>query len=381
MTQFYKHLLNKIISFNRVRLDEGIWQRLHLDGPLLTGIFILILMGLAILYSGSNQDSGMVFSQGIKFILAFIGMIILAQIPPEKYRIFAPWLFGFTVLLLVGVLVTGQVSQGARRWLGVGAFRFQPSEIMKLAMPLMLAWYFHQYDLPPRLDQIIVSGLALIVPFFLIAKQPDLGTALLILASGGSVLILAGLYWRIVFGLGTVTAICMPVIWHFLHDYQKQRVLTFLNPERDPLGSGYHIIQSKIAIGSGGFFGKGFLHGSQAHLAFLPEHATDFIFAVCGEELGFLGCFLLISIYLFIVARCLYISSQAQDTFGRLLSGSLAIAFFMGVFINIGMVTGLLPVVGLPLPMVSYGGTAVITSLASFGIIMSIHTHRKLVAR
>jgi rod shape determining protein RodA len=376
----YKQTINKIISRNRFKINESLWQKLHLDGPLLSGILVLICMGLAILYSGSNQNMSMVISQGIKFLFALVGMIGLAQISPERYRLLAPWLFAATVLLLIAVLMIGQTSQGAKRWLGIGAMRFQPSEIMKLAMPMMLAWFFHKRTLPPKIGEIIIAGMLLIIPFLLIAKQPDLGTAILILASGSSVVFLAGMSWRLLAFISGSLLAALPVIWHFLHDYQRNRVLTFLSPESDPLGKGYHIIQSKIAIGSGGFFGKGFLHGSQSHLAFLPEHATDFIFAVCGEELGFLGCFLLISIYIFIVGRCLYIASQSQDTFGRLLAGSLGCTFFMGVFINIGMVTGLLPVVGLPLPMVSYGGTAVMTSLIGIGIIMAIQTHRKLIS-
>lgn len=363
----------------RLHLTHSIWQKFHLDGPLLAGIFGLMLAGLAILFSAGNADLMIIQSQGIKFILAFILMIVLAQIPPERYRNWAPWFYVITTVLLISVLLVGQVSQGARRWLGVGSLRFQPSELMKFAMPMMLAWYFHAQSLPPKFFKLILAGLLLLVPFFLIAKQPDLGTGLLIMASGTAVLFLAGMSWRLIISLVAGISVSMPFVWHFLHDYQKQRILTFLNPERDPLGNGYHIIQSKIAIGSGGIFGKGYLHGTQAHLAFLPEHATDFIFAVCGEELGLLGCIILIAIYLFIICRCLYISSQAQDTFTRLLAGSLGFTFFIGVFVNMGMVSGLLPVVGLPLPLVSYGGTAVITSFISFGLLMSIQTHRKLI--
>lgn len=379
-SEIYRLLIQFFFNSQKMQLNaSSYWQRLHLDGPLFLSIMVLILMGLAILYSGSNQDLGMVESQGIKFLFALILMIGLAQISPDRYRAWTPWLFGATVVLLLAVLVVGQTSQGAKRWLGVGAIRFQPSEIMKLAMPMMLAWYFHSHTLPPKFKQIAVAGILLVVPFALIAKQPDLGTALLILGSGSIVLLLAGMDWRLIVSLGFASIASMPLVWHFLHDYQRERVLTFLNPERDPLGSGYHIIQSKIAIGSGGLFGKGYLKGTQAHLAFLPEHATDFIFAVCGEELGLFGCLLLIAVYIFIVIRCFSIAAQAQDTFSRLLAGSLGFAFFLGFFINIGMVTGLLPVVGLPLPMVSYGGTAVITSLASFGLLMSIQTHRRLV--
>ena len=250
--------------------------------------------------------------------------------------------------------------------------------MMKIAMPMMLAWYLKDKNLPPDRKTLSMSLIILLVPVFIIAKQPDLGTALIIAATGIFVILLTGINWKLIGGSIIAIAIGVPFIWHFMHYYQKNRILTFLNPERDPLGSGYHIIQSKIAIGSGGFLGKGWLHGSQTHLQFLPEHSTDFIFAVCGEELGFIGCIVLIGLFTYLVARGLYISNRAQDTFDRLLAGSLILTFFLSFLVNIGMVIGLLPVVGLPLPLVSYGGSSIVTLMAGFGIIMSIHTHRKL---
>ena len=276
------------------------------------------------------------------------------------------------------MLLLGVIGKGAQRWLTIGFFRFQPSELMKITAPMMLAWYLHTKSLPPNKNTFLTCSLLIIVPVLLIAKQPDLGTALMIACVGGFALIFAGLNWKLIIGIITSSIISLPIAWHFMHTYQRERVLTFLNPERSPLGSGYHIIQSEIAIGSGGVIGKGWLHGTQAHLNFLPEHTTDFIFAVCGEEFGLIGCVILLLIIVCVTLRGLYISSQAQTTFTRLLSSSLCLMFFMSAFVNIGMVTGILPVVGLPLPFISYGGTAMLTNMASFGIIMSISTHRLL---
>src|SRR6202044_2956187 len=269
---------------------------------------------------------------------------------------------------------------GAQRWLDIGFMRFQPSEIMKLAVPMACAWYMHERTLPPTFLDLIVMGVLIAIPTAMIVTQPDLGTALLIAASGLIVMLLAGLQIRLI-------VIAIPLLgaaawgaWHFIHDYQRQRILTFLNPETDRLGAGYHIIQSQIAIGSGGLFGKGYMNGSQAQLEFLPERSTDFIFAVIGEEFGLLGLLLLLLLYVFVVGRAIYLATQTQDTFARLLAGSLALTFFVYVFINAGMVTGLLPVVGVPLPLVSYGGTSVVTLLAGFGILMALYSHRKLVS-
>lgn len=368
------------------KLKRSVWQRLHLDAPLLGGLAILVLAGLFILYSATNESFslsglGRLQRQFIWLILAFGIMFTFAQISPDTYQKWAPWIFIGSIVMLIFVLLLGATGKGAQRWISLGFLRFQPSEILKLAVPLMLAWYLNDKPLPPRKNVIIISCLIIFIPALLVAKQPDLGTAIIIIFTGVFVLFLAGISWRLIFGSLLTAAICAPVLWHFMHDYQRKRVLTLLNPERDPLGSGYHIIQSKIAIGSGGFFGKGWLNGTQSHLQFLPEHATDFIFAVCGEELGLLGALILIIIFLYIIGRGLYISLQAQDTFSRLLAGSLSLTFFSSMFINIGMVTGILPVVGIPLPLVSYGGTSMISLMAAFGMIMSIQTHRKLVAK
>jgi rod shape determining protein RodA len=359
---------------------KSIWQRLHLDGPLLCALLLLGTMGLIILYSAGNQSFDLILRQLTRLGIAFVLLFILAQISPERYQLWAPWFFGVSLILLVVVLLTGHIGKGAQRWINLGFIKFQPSEFMKLAMPMMLAWYFHIKPLPPKKGVLLVAALLLLIPTLLVAKQPDLGTAILIATAGIAVTLFAGVSWLLLIGLGAFLAAISPVLWHFLHDYQRERVLTFLNPERDPLASGYHIIQSKIAIGSGGFEGKGWLQGTQSHLQFLPEHTTDFIFAVAGEEFGLLGGIVLILIFLLIVGRGLYISVNAQDTFSRLLAGSICLTFFVSLFVNIGMVTGILPVVGVPLPLVSYGGTSMVTFIASFGIVMSIHTHRKLVA-
>lgn len=354
------------------------WRLLHLDPVLLFSLFLLAGLGLFILYSASNEHVTMVEKQMFRLSIAFTALFVFAQIPPHRYYQWAPWLYIISFLLLFLVLLIGRVDQGARRWLDLGWIHFQPSEMMKIAMPLMLSWYLHEKPLPPKTHMLIICSIMLAIPALLTAKQPDLGTAIIISISGMAVLVFAAISWRLIaslFALGTISA---PVLWHFMHTYQKERVLTFLNPERDPLGSGYHIIQSKIAIGSGGLFGKGWLHGTQSHLSFLPAHATDFIFAVSGEELGLIGCVFILLVYSFIFARCMYISSQAQNTFTRLLASSLSITFIICALVNIGMVIGILPVVGIPLPLISYGGSSMVTTLIGFGMIMSIHTHRKL---
>ena len=307
-------------------------------------------------------------------------LVAVAQVPPRIMRAGAPWLYLVGVLLLVAVAVKGDIAMGAQRWLDLGFVRFQPSEIMKIAMPLACAWYLHDRPLPPDLRSLVVLGVAILVPALLIAEQPDLGTALLVTAGGGLVVLLAGLQARYMVGLGALLAAAVPVAWHFMHDYQRRRVFTFLNPQEDPLGAGYHTIQSQIAIGSGGLFGKGYMNGSQAQLEFLPERSTDFIFAVIGEEWGLVGLGVLMALYMLVIARGLYIAVQAQDTFSRLMAGALTLTFAVYVFVNSGMVAGLLPVVGVPLPLVSYGGTSMVTLMAGFGILMSIHSRRKLVA-
>lgn len=360
------------------KLARPIWERFHLDLPLLISILVMIVTGLFILYSADNQDGKLIIQQAIRFIIGLCIMFGFAQIPARYYQSFAPWIYAIGVALLIAVLLVGHTGRGAQRWLGYGVIKFQPSEIMKLAMPMMLAWLASRKPLPPSFWTISLCGILLVIPVVLMLKQPDLGTAIMVTVAGAAVIFLAGMRWRILILFLVLIAICTPIFWKFMHGYQQQRVLTFINPQNDPLGSGYHIIQSKIAIGSGGALGKGWLHGTQSHLQFLPEHATDFIFAVAGEEFGLIGAIVLLILFFVIVFRCFYISSQAQDTFTRLLAGSLTLMFFMSFFVNIGMVIGILPVVGLPLPLVSYGGTSMVTLLASFGIIMSIHTHRKL---
>ena len=354
-------------------------RSLHIDWPLLLGLLALSAVGLITLYSSGGQDTALIWRQCIRLGIAFGLMFTIAQIPPHHIERWAPWIFGAGVMMLIGVLAVGTIGKGAQRWLDLGFFRFQPSEIMKLAVPMMIAWYLAENTLPPSRRAIIITALIIAVPVGLIVKQPDLGTSLLIAMSGIFALLLAGISWRLVGGLSLLASAFAPLVWFFgMHGYQRQRVLTFLNPESDPLGSGYHIIQSKIAIGSGGLYGKGWLNGTQSQLEFLPERSTDFIFAVFAEEFGFFGILVLLTIYLYIIARGLYIAAQAQDTFTRLLAGSLTLTFFVYLVVNIGMVSGMLPVVGLPLPLVSYGGTSMVTLMAAFGILMSIQTHRKL---
>jgi len=363
-----------------ISIAQRMLRGLRLDGPLLLGLLMVSGLGLFFLYSASGENADLVVRQGLRLCLAATVMLAVAQVPTKFLRMWAPWMFIAGIVLLVLVLIIGEIGKGAQRWLDVGILRFQPSEIMKLAVPMMAAWYLHERPLPPTLREsmVVIVGIA-VIPAVLIARQPDLGTALLIAASGILVILLAGMSIRLILGLCALAMAAAPALWFGMHDYQRQRVLTFLNPESDPLGSGYHIIQSKIAIGSGGVFGKGWLNGTQAQLEFLPERSTDFIFAVIGEEFGLLGLATLLTLYLLIVARGLYVASQAQDTFGRLLAGSISLTFFVYVFVNTGMVTGLLPVVGVPLPLVSYGGTSMVTLMAGFGMLMSIQSHRKLV--
>ncbi len=354
-----------------------ILKRLRIDGPLLGGIILIAVLGLAVLYSAVGENMRLWVNQLIRLGVALTVMLIVAHLSPDFLRRWTPWSFLAGLVLLVLVLTTGEVGQGAQRWLDLG-IRFQPSEIMKLAVPMMCAWYLHDRSLPPRASQLLVLGAIIAVPTVLIARQPDLGTALLIAASGVIVIVLAGLPIRVMLGLAVLSVPGAYGLWHFMQDYQKQRVLTLLDPDSDPLGAGYNIIQSKIAIGSGGLFGKGWTNGSQAQLEYLPERDTDFIFAVMGEELGLLGVLGLLSLYVFVIARGLYIAIQAPDTYSRLLAGSISLTFFVYVFVNTAMVTGLVPVVGIPLPLVSFGGTSMVTLLAGFGILMSIHSHRKL---
>jgi rod shape determining protein RodA len=359
--------------------SQHILRRLHLDGPLLAVLATLTAFGLFVLYSATGQNLSLWISQVERLALALTALVFLAQLPPQWLKRLSPAIYVVGILLLLAVTLVGEVGKGAQRWLNVGVMRFQPSEIMKLGVPMMCAWYLQERPLPPSLKDLLVLSLIVLVPTLIIAKQPDLGTALLIAAAGFSVMFLAGLrLWVLVAGLVGLAG-AVPIAWHFMHDYQRQRVITFLDPSRDPLGAGYHTIQSQVAIGSGGVFGKGWTNGSQAQLEFLPERSTDFIFAVIGEELGLLGQLLLIVMYLALIGRILYMASEAQDTYARLVCGSLGLTFFVYVFVNTGMVSGILPVVGVPLPLVSYGGTSMVTLLSGFGVLMSLHRHRKLV--
>ena len=366
---------------NRLGTGRRLLYRFHIDLPLWVGIMLLAAMGMVVLYSAGDQSIELLNRQFIRLFIAFIVMIAVAQIHPNTLKRWAPWMFGIGLLMLIAVLGFGDVGKGAQRWLNLGLFRFQPSELMKIAVPVMAAWYLADTPLPPRRGRLFIATIIVIVPTLLIAKQPDLGTSLLIASSGFFVLLLAGLGWKLILGVITLMAASAPLFWNYLlHDYQRQRILTFLNPETDPLGSGYHIIQSTIAIGSGGIYGKGWLNGTQSHLDFLPERSTDFVFAVFSEEFGFLGILLLLALYIAVIIRGIIIATKAQDTFSRLVAGSLTLTFFVYVFVNIGMVSGILPVVGLPLPLISYGGTSMVTIMAAFGILMSIQTHRRLVS-
>jgi rod shape determining protein RodA len=353
-------------------------QRLHIDVPLLSGLLLLSGLALIVLYSAGGQNLNVLLRQATRLGLALAVLLVVAQINPRSLRLYSPVLYALGVALLAAVLTIGEIGKGAQRWLDLGILRFQPSELLKLATPMMIAWYLAAHPIPPRLRQLVVAAVLIALPSVLIAKQPDLGTAFLVAVAGAAVLFIAGIAWRYLIGLAVICGSALPALWYFMRDYQRDRVLMFLNPEADPLGRGYHIIQSKIAIGSGGLYGKGWLHGTQVHLEFLPERSTDFIFAVLAEEFGLLGCIGLLAVYLFILSRCFYIMVQAQDTYSRLLSGALTITFFVYIFVNIGMVIGILPVVGVPLPLVSYGGTSMVTLLAGFGMLMSIQTHRTL---
>jgi rod shape determining protein RodA len=353
---------------------------LKLDGPLIIGLGLVAVYGLIILYSASGQSLPTIYRTLGRLALGTFAMLVLAQVNPNFLRRTSPWLYVLGVFLLFIVYGVGHIGKGAQRWLDLGIIRFQPSELMKLAVPMTVAWFLHERPLPPSIPTLLVLAAGILLPVGLVAIQPDLGTAALIAIAGALVIVMAGLQVRIIGGLAAVGVIGAWFGWNFMHDYQRKRVLTFLDPQTDPLGAGYHIIQSQIAIGSGGVFGKGWMNGSQAQLEFLPERSTDFIFAVVGEEFGLLGQGLLLLLYLFVVSRALYLSTQTQDTFARLVAGSLALTFFVYVFINAGMVSGLLPVVGVPLPLVSYGGTSVVTLLAGFGILMALYSHKKLVS-
>ncbi len=363
------------------RQTDGFWHRLHIDLPLLGGILLLCLLGLLLLYSASGEDLNQVKRQGIRLGVALLVMAVIAQVRPSTLHRWSPWIYLIGILMLVGVLAFGETGKGAQRWLNLGIVRFQPSEIVKLAVPFMLAWFLADKPIPPNWARLLVACILIAIPVWMIARQPDLGTSLLVASAGVFVLFLAGISWRLILGLIGLVAAAAPILWYNLHDYQRQRVMTFFDPEQDPLGAGYHIIQSKIAIGSGGLYGKGWFNGTQSQLDFLPERHTDFIFAVLSEEFGLTGVLIMLSVYLFIILRGLYIANNAQNTYSRLLAGSLTLVFFVYLFVNTGMVTGLLPVVGVPLPLISYGGTSLVTLMAGFGILMSIHTNRNLLTR
>ena len=354
---------------------------MHLDIWLLLGVIALLILSTLVIYSASGGNTAVVERHLIRIGFAFLLMIAFAQIPPNTMRLLTPWLFIIGILMLIAVLFIGQESKGAQRWLDFVYFRFQPSELMKLVLPMMIAWLYTHDPFPPSPKKLIIGIIIIALTAGLIIVEPDLGTSLLIAMSGLFALYFAGLPWKIIAGTLITAIASAPILWQFMHDYQKQRVLTFLNPEANPLGSGYHIIQSKIAIGSGGLEGKGFMGNTQAHLEFLPESTTDFIFSVYAEEFGLIGVIGLLALYTFIIGRGLYIAQQAQDNFTRLVAASFSMTLFVYVFVNIGMVSGLLPVVGLPLPLVSYGGSAMVTLMISFGILMSIHTHKKMLAK
>ena len=370
-------------SEDLMRRRATILQRLHIDGILLLLLLILATGSLFILYSASGKNVDLLMKQASSFGIGLVGMFIIAQFEPRFMARWVPLGYVVGVLLLLVVDIMGHNAMGATRWINIpGVIRFQPSEFMKIIMPATIAWYLSKRTLPPQLKHVGVSLILIGIPFALIVRQPDLGTSLLILAGGAFVLFMGGLRWRWILSVLAATVPVAIAMWFFImHDYQKQRILTFLDPESDPLGTGWNIIQSKAAIGSGGVFGKGWLLGTQSHLDFLPESHTDFIIAVLGEEFGLVGICLLLLVYLLLVARGLVITAQAQTLFGKLLAGSLTMTFFIYVFINIGMVSGLLPVVGVPLPFISYGGTSMVTLMTGFGILMSIHTHRKWIAQ
>lgn len=336
-------------------------------------------VGLIVLYSATGANMSKVNNQIINMLVALVIMWLVANIPLQQIMRLALPLYILGLILLIGVALFGEINNGARRWLNIGVTRIQPSELMKIAIPLMMAWYFDKHEITLRLRDYIGATVLLFLPVLLILRQPDLGTALLIAASGFYVLFLAGLSWRIIAGLVISAAASLPILWSIMHDYQRRRIMTLLDPTQDPLGAGYHTIQSSIAIGSGGIVGKGWKNGTQAQLDFLPEQSTDFIFAVFSEEFGLIGNTILLFLYLIVIGRCMVITANASTQFTRLIAGSITLTFFTYIFVNMGMVSGILPIVGVPLPLISYGGTSMVTMLLGFGILMSIQTHPKLV--
>ncbi len=351
----------------------------HLDPYLLAAVGALLTVGMVVLYSASGESLTRLGAQVVNISVALAVMWVAANIAPQQLLRLAVPVYAAGLVLLVAVALLGEISNGARRWLNIGVTRIQPSEIMKIGVPLMLAWYFDRYEAILNFRNFAVGALVLAVPVLLIAAQPDLGTALLVAAAGLFVLFLAGLSWKVIVGMAVVGGAALPGLWAVMHDYQRRRVLTLLDPMQDPTGAGYHTIQASIAIGSGGVFGKGWLNGTQARLDFVPERTTDFIFAVFSEEFGLFGNLLLLVLLLVVIGRGLYIASNASTLFARLMAGAITLTFFTYAFVNMGMVSGILPVVGVPLPLISYGGTSAVTILFGLGILMSIHTHKRLV--
>ncbi|WP_336949016.1 rod shape-determining protein RodA [Acinetobacter junii] len=361
-----------------LKKNSSYWHKLHLDPWLLSLLILNAILVLIVVYSASAQDMGLVFKQGFSFLLGFVALCICAQVPPKVYQAFSPYLYAVSLVLLIAVFFIGEVRMGARRWIAIPLLgSMQPSELMKFAMPLMITWFLSRNALPPRIFHILISLVLIVIPLLLVALQPDLGAGILILTSGLFVLFLAGISWKLILGSMGLVMLFLPIAWTFLlESYQKKRITTLIDPEADVLGSGWNIIQSKIAIGSGGFSGKGYLQGTQSHFGFLPERHTDFIMSTYAEEFGFIGVVILFSLYAAIIIRCFMIGLNSFNNFGRLIVGSLALSFFLYVVVNSGMVSGIFPVTGDPLPFMSYGGTAIITLLAGFGIVMSVHTHR-----
>ncbi len=352
---------------------------LHLDPVLLYGLGALLFVSLVVLYSATDGNLMRVLAQMSNILVAFVALWIVANMPLHWLMRIAVPMYVVGMVLLVGVALFGEISHGARRWLNIGVATIQPSELMKIAVPLMMAWYFEKHEATLTLKNYFVAALLLLMPVALIVRQPDLGTSILIGASGFYVLFLAGLSWRVIGVLFVAALGSAPVLWSMLHDYQRHRIMMLLDPSQDALGKGYHTIQGMIAVGSGGFLGKGYMSGTQTHLDFLPERSTDFIFAVYSEEFGFLGNLILLGLYIFIIGRGFIITANASTYFTRLMAGSITLTFFTYAFVNMGMVSGILPVVGVPLPLVSYGGTSILTLMLGFGVLMSIHTHQRLV--
>lgn len=355
-------------------------RQIHLDGPLLIGVLAVSALGVVAIYSASGQSLDIMYRQLLRLGISMVVMVALAQVPPEAVRRLSPHIFVIGIVVLTLVLVVGAVGKGAQRWLDLGFIRFQPSEVMKLGVPMAVAWLLARQQLPPRFGEVLIALTLTLLPAALVVVQPDLGTAIMLAISGLLVLFLGGIRWRHLLMMLAATAAVAPYLWSELHDYQRQRILTMFNPFSDPLGTGYQTIQSQIAIGSAGVAGKGWLAGSQSHLEFIPSRSTDFIFSVFAEEFGLIGSVALILLYLFVVGRCLVMAYQARETYSRLLIGGLALTFFFYLFVNLGMVSGILPVVGVPLPLISYGGTSMVTLMAAFGIIMGLHSRRRLMA-